>query len=333
MKHIPFVRSALVLSGLLLTAPLWAQAPDDAPPPPMQGGPGGGFGGGGRGPGGGGRGGFAGRFAFGTVSAVDASAGTITLTPRGGGSDQVIQVPSTVSMITQTPTTVRDLKVGEQVRVSGIPTTITASQIVVGSLPAGIGGPGGGGRGGQFGGPSGGPGGQFGGPGGGPGGQFGGPGGGAGGRFGGPGGGPSFGGGHGGAANGPGSSTMTITASVLSLNPLTLIAPDNTSITLKMASDAKISRLSTLAMSGVKVGDQVIATGQTGDNGVFTASTVADNLDMGTMMGRGGMGGGGGYGRGGGYSGRNRQRGGQGGGQAPASNNMADPKPNYSGVF
>lgn len=311
MKHIPFVRSALVLSGLLLTAPLWAQAPDDAPPPPMQGRPSGG-----------GRGGFTGRFAFGTVSAVDASAGTITITPRGGGSDQVIQVPSTVSMVTQTPTTVRDLKVGEQVRVSGIPTTITASQIVVGSLPTGIGGPGGGGRGGQLGNPGGGPGGQFGGQGGGPGGRFGGPGGGAG-----------FGGGRGGAANGPGGSTMTITASVLSLNPLTLIAPDNTSITLKMASDAKISRLSTLTMSGVKVGDQVIATGQTGDNGVFTASTVADNLDMGTMMGRGGMGSGGGYGRGGGYGGRNRQRGGQGGGQAPASDNMADPKPNYGRIF
>lgn len=304
MKHIPFVRSALVLSGLLLTAPLWAQAPDDAPPPPMQGGPGGGFGGGGRGPSGGGRGGFAGRFAFGTVSAVDASAGTITLTPRGGGSDQVIQVPPTVNMVTQTPTTVRDLKVGEQVRVSGIPTTITASQIVVGSLPAGIGGPGGGGRGGQFGNPGGGPGGQFGGQGG---------------RFGGPGGGPGFGGGRGGANGGPGGSTMTITASVLSLNPLTLIAPDNTSITLKMASDAKISRLSTLAMSGVKVGDQVIATGQTGDNGVFTASTVADNLDMGSMMGRG-MGGGGGFG---GRGGRMGGRGRQGGGQAPAGDNAA----------
>lgn len=309
MKHIPFVRSALVLSGLLLTAPLWAQAPDDAPPPPMQGGPGGGFGGGGRGPSGGGRGGFAGRFAFGTVSAVDASAGTITITPRGGGNDQVIQVPSTVSMVTQTPTTVRDLKVGEQVRMSGIPTTITASQIVVGSLPAGIGGPGGGGRGGQFGGPGGGPGGQFGGQGGAPGG-----------RFGGPGGGPGFGGGRGGANGGPGGSTMTITASVLSLNPLTLIAPDNTSITLKMASDAKISRLSTIAMSGVKVGDQVIATGQTGDNGVFTASTVADNLDMGSMMGRGGMGGGGGFG---GFGGRRGGRGRQGGGQAPASDNAA----------
>lgn len=308
MKRTTFVRSALVLSGLLLSAPTWAQAPDNAPPPPMPGGGGGGFRGG---PGGGGRGGFAGRFAFGTVTAVDTSANTITLTPRGGGSDQIIQVPAGTSVISQAPTTVSSLKVGEQVRVSGIPTTITASQIVAGSLPAGIGGPGGGGRGGQFGGPGGGFGGQR--------GAQGGPGGANGGRP--------------GAGGGPGGSTMTITASVLSLNPLTLIAPDNTRITLKMASDAKISRLSTIAIGGVKVGDQVIATGQTGDDGVFTASTVADNLDMGSMTGRGGMGGGFGGGGFGGGGGRRGGRGRQGGGQAPAGDNGAAPPPDGGGAF
>lgn len=316
MKRNAIVRSALVLSGILLSAPLWAQAPDNAPPPSGQGGPGGGFG---RGGGGGGRGGFGGRFAFGVVSAVDTSAHTITLTPRSGGSDQVIQMGAGASVVTQTPTTVGSLRVGEQVRVSGIPTTITASQIVAGSLPNGLGGPGGGGPGGGFGGQGGGPGGQFGGPGSGPGGQNGG--------FrngrGGPGGGPGFGG-------GAGTSTMTITASVLSLNPLTLMAPDNTSITLKMASDAKISRLSTMKLGGVKVGDQILATGQTGDDGVFTAATVADNLDMGGMMGRGGMGGGGRYN---GMGGRNRGRGGQNGGPPPAGDSTAPRPPDDGLVF
>lgn len=309
MKRNAFVRSALALSGVLLCAPLWAQAPDDAPPPPMQGGPGGPGGPGGtfgRG-GGGGRGGFAGRFAFGVVSSVDAKAGTITLTPRGGGNDQIIQMGPSASMVTQTTTTVGSLRVGEQVRVSGIPISIIASQITAGTLPNGLGAPGGGGRGG---------------PGGGPG--FGGGPGGGGGR--GPGGG--FGGGRPGAG-GPGGSTMNITASVLSLNPLTLMAADNTNITLKLAPDAKISRLSTIALGGVKVGDQILATGQTGEDGVFTATTVADNLDMGSLMGRGGMmggGGRGGFGGGpgfGGGGGRNRGRGGQNGGQTPAGDNNA----------
>lgn len=310
MKRSMLIRSALALSGVLLSAPLWAQAPNDAPPPPMQGG--GGGGGFGRGPGGGGRGGFAGRFAFGTVSAVDTAAGTITLTPRGGGSDQVIQVPSTASVVTQNPTTVRDLHVGEQVRVSGIPTTITASQIVVGTPPAGLGGPGSGGPGGRGGG-FGGPGGGFGGQGGGFGGRANAQGGGAGGR-----------GGRAGAGGGSVQGTMSITASVLSLNPLTLITPDNTNIVLKMASDAKISRLTTTSVSSVKVGDQILAQGQTGTDGTFTATTVADNMDMGSMMGGRGFGGGFGGG-GGGYGGRGRRGGGGNGGPPPGSDNGAPP--------
>ncbi len=316
MKRTTFVRSALALSGLLLSAQTWAQSPNNAPPP---GAPNSAGGAAGRGQRAGGRGGFGGNFTFGTVSAVDASAGTITVTPRAGGSDQVIQVPSSASVITQTPTTVSDLRVGEQVRVSGIPTTITASQIVVGAMPGMPGGPGGGAAGGRFGRPGGVPGGQFGGQGGAPGA----PGGGFRNGRGGPGGGAGNGG-------GPGGSTMTITASVLSLNPLTLMAPDNTSITLKMASTTKISRLSPIALGGIKVGDQLIATGQTGDDGVFTATTVADNVDMGSIMGRGGMGGGGGFG---GQGGRMRRGGRQGGGQAPANDNAAAPQPNDGSVF
>ncbi len=299
MKRTTFVRSALAVSGILLSAPTWAQFPGNAQAPGAPGGGGGGFRGGQRG---GGRGGFGGNFSFGTVSAVDASANTITLTPRGGGSDQIIQVSPSASLVTETPTTVGDLRVGEQVRVSGIPTTITASQIVVGTMPGAQGGPGGNAPGGRLARPGG---------------------------LGAP------GGGFGGGAGRPGAGgTMTITASVLSINPLTLIAADNTAITLKMASTTKISRVSALALGSVKVGDQVIATGQTGADGVFTASMVADNMDMASMMGRGGYGGGG-FG-GGGFGGggaRMRGRGRQNNGQAPADGSAAAPQPSDGNSF
>lgn len=316
MKRNAYALSALALSALLLSAPAWAQNQDDGPPPPMQGGGGfsggpGGFGGGPGGPGfGGGRGfgggGFAGRFASGTVSAVNASAGTITITPRGGGADQTISIPASASVLTQSPTTVSSLRVGEEVRVSGVPTTFKASQITVGTLPAGIGGPGGGGRRGFGGGPGGG---GFGGGPGGPNAQ------------------------QGGGRPGQGGGTMTLTASVVSNNPLTLMLPDNTTVTLKVDPAAKINRVSTGTVAGVKVGDQVFATGQTGDNGVFTATTVADNLDMGIGGGRGGFGGGPG-----GPGGRMRGgRGGRGGGPGGGGGGMPPPdggaSPNDGGGF
>ncbi|MBV9850723.1 MAG: hypothetical protein JO250_13705, partial [Armatimonadetes bacterium] len=89
---------ASTLVGLALAAPAVAQAPDAGPPP----GPGGGFPGG---PPPGGTGGFPGGpgagfggqrrlpFAFGTVSAVDAAASTITLTTQGGATQTLKVAP------------------------------------------------------------------------------------------------------------------------------------------------------------------------------------------------------------------------------------------------
>ena len=72
-----------------------------------------------------------------------------------------------------------------------------------------------------------------------------------------------------------------------------------------------MTKFSTVELSGIKTGDQIVSTGQAGDGGVFTATTVGVNMQMGG--GQGGFGGRGGQGGFGGGQG-GRRRGGQGGG-------------------
>ncbi len=140
---------ALLGAAALLTGPLWVS-------PAAAQGPGGGFGGGGFGGpggggfggpgGGGGQGGFNRRspFAYGTVSAVNAGAGTVTISSRFGGGDQVIQTQGTTQIVSQAAAKVSDLKKGDKVEVSGMPTQMTATSLTIGDSPlAGLGGPGG----------------------------------------------------------------------------------------------------------------------------------------------------------------------------------------------
>ena len=254
---------------------------------------GGGFGGGGRqgGFGGGGRqGGMAGggRFALGTVSAVDTAAKTITVTSPFAGT-QTIQVSDTTQVVSQTTATVADLKVGDKVQVQGVPTGITASTLTIGENPITAGQ--GGGRQGGTGGP--------------------GQGGGFGGRQGG------FGGGQG-AQPAFASATGTVTAT----SPLTISLSTSVTLTLKLDPAAKVTKFSTVDLSGIKTGDQIVSTGQAGDGGVFTATTVGVNMQMGG--GQGGFGGRGGQGGFGGGQG-GRRRGGQGGGQGGAGGPAPDP--------
>lgn len=273
--------AGLTLMTTVLATAAVAQGPGGGggfggPPP-------GGFGG----PGGGGRGGFGGGRgfpgAFGAVSAVDTTAGTITITPRfgGGNASQVITVGTDAQIVSQTDTTVAALKVGDQVQVQGVPTGITASQLTVGTPPTGL--PGAGGPGG--------------------------------GRFGGPGGGGAGGGNAGGAA--PAQGFATATGKIASLPTaadahLSITLGPDVILYLKMAPGAKITKYTTLKLTDLKVGDQVIATGQTGADGTLTASAVGVNM---AMMQGGGFGGGfGGGGFGGGRGGRNRRGGGQNGG-------------------
>ncbi|MBV9849356.1 MAG: hypothetical protein JO250_06690 [Armatimonadetes bacterium] len=122
MRHNKTVWSALALVGGaailgVLSIPARTQAPG-GPPPPFPGGP------------------MPGRppVAFGTVSAVDAGAATLTLTTPDGGS-QKVSVASDAQIVTQKTIGVADLQVGDQVQVRGVPTGITASAITDGQPP------------------------------------------------------------------------------------------------------------------------------------------------------------------------------------------------------
>lgn len=279
---------ALALAAFALVPAAFAQGP---------GGPGGGQGGfggpGGRAP-----------FAMGAVTAVDAAAHTITVSSQFGQQQpMVISVPDGVKINAQVAAKVSDLKVGDQVRVTGVPTAMTAQTLSIGELPAGFGGgqrPGGQNGAGPRGGGQGGPGGM---------------------------GGPNGRGGPGGGMGGP-----PISAKVTKLDPLTLELSPGASLVLTMGANAKVTKVATETLDQVKVGDQIMAMGQAGDNGAFTASSVSVNMNQGMMGGRGGFGrggmgmggfgmggpgGGGGFGRrgGGGGNGQNGQGGGPGGGQ------------------
>jgi hypothetical protein len=265
MKTIQLSRKTATLAVLGAAAALLAPI---AAHPALAQGPQGGFGG----PGGGGRGGFGGQggfnrrppVAYGTVTAVDTGAGTITISGRGGGADQTIQTQGTTQIVSQVAASVSDLKKGDMIQVQGVPTGITASSLSIGQSPlAGLGGPGGGG-------------------------------------FGGPGGPPPPGGGTGAAAA---PATASATGTVTGTSPLTISLSSTASLTLKMDPNAKVTKYMPVTVSTIKVGDRVLAIGTANDDGSFAATTVALNLDMSTLGGFGGRGGGFG-GRGGGFGGR-----------------------------
>ena len=288
MKHhnmSALIASALV--GLALAAPAFAQNP----PPPGGPPPGGGFGGQRRMP-----------FAFGTVSAVDKAANTITISTQNGDS-QVIKVGTDAQIVTQQAVKVEDLKVGDKVTIQGIPTGITASQITVGDPPAGLPGPGGfggGGRGGANGGPGG-----------------------------------------GGNAAGPqvqgfatGTGQITALPTATDKQHLTVSLGPDATLYLKLADGAKLTRYATVTLDGINTGDRIIARGQTGDDGTLTATMVGVNMQMGGGgFGGGGFGGGGRRrGGGGGFGGPGGGPGGPGGfggpgGPPPPADGGAPPPP------
>ena len=232
---------------------------------------------------------------------VDTTAGTITLTPQNGGDGQVIKVGPDAQIMTQQTVSVSDLKVGDQVAVQGVPTGITASQITAGrrrrGCPARAAASAGRAR-------------------------------------------RNGGGGMRAAAalrdQGFASATGTIKTLPTAKDPhLSITMGPDVQVFLKIADGAKITKYATVALSGIKAGDQIVARGATGDDGTLTASTVGVNLAMGGGgFGGGGFGGGGfgqgGFGQGGfGGGGRGGRRGGQnngGGGWtvAPAGPGGAD---------
>jgi len=253
----------------------------------LGGGQGAGFGGGGFGAGQGGApgrrflppGGM--RFMQGTVASGDAAAGTITVT-SAAGTMQVIRVSQDTTIQAQENISIKDLKIGDEVQVQGIPTGISASSITAGSPPAFLTG----GRG-RMAGRQGG--------------------------FGGPGlpGGAAVGGGGQGApldANGnpvvlqgPPPANAMANGKVVSTSPLTISVGENMDIVLKLGHDGKLTRYSAIPFANLKVGDKIVATGSMGQDGTYSASSIGVNITIG--VGGGGFGAGGGFGGGGGVGG------------------------------
>jgi len=303
----------VLAAAVLAPAAAYAQ---DAGQPPAQGQPGQPGGGRGRqrGAGGGGFGNFQQQmpFAMGTVSGGDPATGTIIITSQFGNGNQTIHVANDTKIVVQVQVDISKLKVGDTVQVQGVPKEISVNTISAGEVPDFL------------------PGGQRGGRAGGPGGQPGAPGN--------PG---AAAGGQGAGANGqpqrPQAPPAVASASgkITKLEPLTISLSDDVSIVLKMAPNAKITKLMPGTINNVKLGDNITASGAAAADGSFNATGVGINVQMGGRGGRGfgggfggpggpGFGGPGGPGGGGfggatgagGFGGRRGGRGGRGGGAA-----------------
>jgi hypothetical protein len=176
-------------------------------------------------------------FAAGKIIAVHA--GTITILPMfgpmsGGAGAQTVQITDTTQITVQSKVLVSDLKVGDTVQVHGVPTSITATQITAGD---------------SFDSPMGGmmgnsprPGGMAGGPRPGPG--------------------------------GPSADFAQVSGKITSLTPLTVSLSDSVQVTLKVTETTLIHKTVTEKIGDLKVGDRILANGQTGDDGVFHATSL-----------------------------------------------------------
>ncbi|MCC6730563.1 MAG: hypothetical protein IT208_14610 [Chthonomonadales bacterium] len=85
------------------------------------------------------------------------------------------------------------------------------------------------------------------------------------------------------------------TGKVTSTSPLTVALNETVSVVLKVTSSTRLTRISTATLGDLKEGDQLMAAGEMGDEGVLAATTIGINMGMGMggpgMMGPG-MGGG-----------------------------------------
>jgi hypothetical protein len=187
---------------------------------------------------------------FGTVDSVNATANTITVsTPQGDTG--TVKISSTTVINTEKTITVADLKVGDKVQVSGAPTGITAASIVDGDVAAAM--PSFGFR-----------------------------------RPGGGGGAPGGGGPGRGGPGGPGGDNANASGTITSTSPLTIALEGGASLTITMAPAATVSVVAPEAISDIKAGDRVIASGALNDDGSMNAAKIAVNFSFGGFGGRGG---------------------------------------------
>ena len=188
-------------------------------------------------------------FANGTVTAIDAAAGTVTLAPMfGGGTPQVVRVTGETKITATREGTVADLKVGDTIQVRGVPTGITAAQITAGDSTDMAGGMGMGMM------PTG----------------------------------PRLGGGPGGRQSGPAgmqTASAQATGTITGLSPLTVSVSDGVLVTLRVGPGVKVSRNVSEKIGDMKAGDRVMASGTAGDDGVLAASRIRVNTDYGMGMG------------------------------------------------
>lgn len=209
-------------------------------------------------------------FVMGTVASIDRATSTIMVNSPFGGNETAVRVNAQTKVAGQVTIQVSDLKVDDQVQIQGMPTGLTASSINAGQMPDFLRMNMGRGPGGQPGGP----------------GQ----------------GGPGQAGQPGQAAQGQGNRSQqpqqpamafgSVTGKVSSTSPLTIAVSKDVSVIIKLAPDAKITKITTVTLASLKVGDRIMAMGAEADDGVFLATGIGVNLSMGGMGGgRGGMGG------------------------------------------
>jgi len=250
--------TAAILAGTALSTAAWAQFGGGGPmvPPAAPQGTAMPTGGGPNVPGGGvpmgGAGGspFSARlpFASGTVTAVDAAAGTVTLAPMfGGGSPQTVRVTGAAQITATREGSAQDLKVGDTVQVRGVPTGIAATSLTAGAADGGQGPMPGAGMNGAMNGV--------------------------------PGAGRA-------RQGGPPAAFAQASGRITALSPLTVSVAEGVSVTLRVGPDAKVSRNVPERIGDLKVGDRVMANGRIGDDGALAASRLRVNADSG--MGPGG---------------------------------------------
>lgn len=73
----------------------------------------------------------------------------------------------------------------------------------------------------------------------------------------------------------------TATGTVKALSPLTIMVNKDTTVTVKMAADAKLTKIAPITFAGIKSDDRVMAAGETDSEGIFVATGLAVNLGMG----------------------------------------------------
>ncbi|NLI01427.1 MAG: hypothetical protein GX446_18265, partial [Chthonomonadales bacterium] len=121
----------VMLMGVVAARVFWMSPPAHAQggPPAFGQGP---FGGPGQGPGG-----FGGPppFVMGTVAEVGQTQKMIAVSSPFGGDERIIKITDQTRMVTEKEVKVSEIKVGDQVQVSGVPTGIRASSLTVGEAP------------------------------------------------------------------------------------------------------------------------------------------------------------------------------------------------------